>query len=282
MHRPRNSEALTLAGALGIGQARVISVCGAGGKTSLIFALAHAFAEAGERVLVTTTTKLARKEAEGPLPWCHAANAREVLAWAESRFAEAGGAPPPLVAVSGPDASGEKCVGFGPEVIDEIADARLFTRLLIEADGSRKCPLKTSAPHEPVIASRTDATIFVVGLNGIGEPLDEAHVFRPALWSERTGQTVGEAVTAEAVAAILAHEMARIRGRAESESTAVFLNQAEGPAREEAARRIAEALGSADPPGLGRIVTGSLRPSPRIVHVVSLADERYKAADPAR
>lgn len=254
-----------LAEALGIGDSRVVSVCGAGGKTSLIFTLARGFADAGEKVLVTTTTKLARKEAEGPLPWCHAADAREVLAWASARFAEAGEVPPPLLAVSGPDVSGEKCVGFAPEVIDEIAGSGLFTRVLVEADGSRKCPLKTSAPHEPVIASSTEATVFVAGLSGIGEALDEATVFRPALWSERTGQAVGDPVTAQAVAAILAREMALIHGRAKAGKTAVFLNQAEDAPREDAARRIAEELNRKGPADLDRIVAGSLRPAPRIV-----------------
>lgn len=272
---------MKLADALGLEQARIISVCGAGGKTSLIFALAHAFAAAGEKVLVTTTTKLARSEAEGPLPWRHAANAGDVLAWANARFAQAGDFPPPLLAVSGRDASGEKCIGFAPEVIDEIAGARLFTRILIEADGSRKCPLKTSAAHEPVIAGSTEATVFVAGLAGIGEPLSEAHVFRPALWSALSGTALGDSVTAEAVAAILAYEVARIRGHAKAERIAVFLNQAEGGEREDAARRIAELLRLKSLHGLGRVVAGSLRPAPRIAGLFPMADAPELTPDPA-
>jgi probable selenium-dependent hydroxylase accessory protein YqeC len=133
-----------------------------------------------------------------------------------------------------------------------------------------------------VITSSTEATVFVVGLNGIGEPLDEAHVFRPLLWSERTGQAEGEPVTAEAVAAILALEMARISGQARAEKTVVFLNQTENPERERAALRVAEVLERAAPPGLDRVLAGSLRPAPRITANFPLANTGGMAAGSAQ
>ena len=55
-----------LTGALGLERARLVSLCGAGGKTTLMFALAREWVGAGERVLITTTTKIARDEAAGP------------------------------------------------------------------------------------------------------------------------------------------------------------------------------------------------------------------------
>ena len=48
----------SLIDALELVSARLISLVGAGGKTNLMFGLAREFAAAGERVLVTTTTKI--------------------------------------------------------------------------------------------------------------------------------------------------------------------------------------------------------------------------------
>jgi len=40
------------------GDERIIAIAGAGGKTSLMFALAHAFQRRGIRVITTTTTRI--------------------------------------------------------------------------------------------------------------------------------------------------------------------------------------------------------------------------------
>ena len=52
--------------------------------------------------------------------------------------------------------------------------------LLIEADGSRRLPLKAPAGHEPVIIPETDAVIGCAGLTCIGKTW-EAGCFRPEL-----------------------------------------------------------------------------------------------------
>ena len=49
---------------LALGRKGVISLVGAGGKTSLMFRLAHELAASGETVLTTTTTKILRPTAE--------------------------------------------------------------------------------------------------------------------------------------------------------------------------------------------------------------------------
>ena len=48
----------SLGQALMLGDGGVISLVGAGGKTSLMFKLAHELSKTGEPVLTTTTTKI--------------------------------------------------------------------------------------------------------------------------------------------------------------------------------------------------------------------------------
>ena len=119
----------------------VISVVGAGGKTSLIFAWAHELAAAGKNVVITTTTHMYRPE----------------------RMEEDG----IRIVVSDDPERPDKVMAPPAEVLDglrETADV-----VLIEADGSRRMPLKWPAPWEPVVPDYTDFTVCVAGLSAIGK-----------------------------------------------------------------------------------------------------------------
>ncbi len=58
---------------------------------------------------------------------------------------------------------GGQVVGLGREALDAIHGAGLFDSILVEADGARGKPLKAPAPHEPVLPSRADCVVAVVG-----------------------------------------------------------------------------------------------------------------------
>lgn len=119
----------------------VISVVGAGGKTSLIFAWARELAAAGKNVVITTTTHMYRPE----------------------RMEEDG----IRIVVSDDPERPDKVMAPPAEVLDglrETADV-----VLIEADGSRRMPLKWPAPWEPVVPDYTDFTVCVAGLSAIGK-----------------------------------------------------------------------------------------------------------------
>ena len=228
--------------ALGLEVARLIPLCGAGGKTSLMLALAREFAAAGDRVLVTTTTKIASDEAAGPWPVITAAGADEIVArarcapWgnrARNRVA---------IAISGHDDGGEKLVGFPPECIDAVARQPDFDRILVEADGSRRMPLKAPGAHEPVIPSTTDALIIVAGLSGLGQPLDETTVFRANLWAARTGVALGAPVSAESLARMVVDPGGLARGAPHDARRILFLNQADTAQRIAAAKQVIQAL----------------------------------------
>lgn len=256
--------------ALGIGQARLISLCGAGGKTTLMFSLAREFVAAGERVLVTTTTKIARDEAEG-WPSFTAASAEQVLRNARRLLAESGkkraGA---VIAYSEVAADGYRLIGFAPELVDELAQAGEFDRILVEADGSARKPLKAPAAHEPVIPSATQAAIIVAGMNGLGLPLCEDSVFRANIWSRLSGLALGAPVDAESLARVVIHPDGFARGGPAKAHTTLFLNQADTPERGADATRVAEFLAMAPTNTVERVVIGCLLPQPNIVGIVSL------------
>ncbi len=119
----------------------VISVTGAGGKTSLIFAWARELAAAGKSVIITTTTHMYRPE----------------------RMEEGGIR---IVASDDPERP-DKVMAPPAEVLDSLRETADV--VLIEADGSRRMPLKWPAPWEPVVPDYTDFTVCVTGLSAIGK-----------------------------------------------------------------------------------------------------------------
>jgi molybdenum cofactor cytidylyltransferase len=104
----------------------------------------------------------------------------------------------------------EKVEGVPPEVVDRIAAAgragnRLADVIIVEADGSRRLPLKAPAEHEPVVPASTTILVPLVGLDVLGQPLDAEHVHRPQLVSALANASIGEPVTPQVVVRVLAH-----------------------------------------------------------------------------
>ncbi len=255
--------------ALGLEGARLISLCGAGGKTSLMFALAREFVSAGERILITTTTKIARDEAAGPWPSFAAATVEEVLENAQRLLPdETQGRRGAIIAFSARDGNGARLVGFASELVDRLGQSRHFDRILVEADGSARKPLKAPAAHEPVIPSTTDALVIVAGLNGLGLALDEEHLFRAEIWARLSGIELGSAVTAESLARVVVHAEGLTRGCPATARKVLFLNRADSPERLVAAKQVIGFLNATTARRPDRIVSGYLLPEPNIAEVV--------------
>jgi len=257
--------------ALGLQHMHLISLCGAGGKTTLMFSLAREFVAAGERVLLTTTTKIARDEADG-WPSFAATSAEQVLKSAGELLPESGpGRTGAVIAYSRVGGDGHRLVGYAPELVDELAQAGRFDRILVEADGSARKPLKAPAAHEPVIPPATDALIILAGINGLGLPLGEENLFRADIWSRLSGLALGSPISAESLARCVAHPDGLARGCPASAKRVLFLNQANTPERRAEAKRVADFLGTAHGNMVERVVIGCLLPQPEIAEVVSLA-----------
>ena len=80
--------------------------------------------------------------------------------------------------------------------------AQLADYVLVEADGSRRLPLKAHLEHEPVIPACANQTIQVLGLSGIGRPiLETAH--RSERYAELCGARPEDLATLERAARVL-------------------------------------------------------------------------------
>lgn len=287
-----------LAPVLGLGPGSVVSLVGAGGKTSLLFALAREFGEAWgwDRVLVTTTTRLFYPAAEDfpPLRGVAMAGAAGVARVADATIPGlirvevaaslagvlAAAAPGRLdrdellvlaqavepVAGPGPSwASRRKINGLPPEWVDAVAAANPDLVILVEADGSARRPLKAPASHEPVIPSSSTAVVAVAGLDALGRSLDAATAHRPEQVSRLTRIPPGEAITAEGVATVLWHAWGCGRGRPPAATLTPVVNKIDAPALLPAARGVASALQRL---GAGRVIFSSCLDWPVVAEVV--------------
>lgn len=183
---------------LGISPGEVVAFAGAGGKSGAILAIADELKEDGLSVLAAPTTKMLLKEAERVGPLVTSEDAEELRAGVERALS--GGAR----AVSAGSAliSKSRVAGVDPAWISTLAP--LVDVVLVEADGSRRRPIKGTADHEPALPDAATLVMAVANISAFGAPVDEEHVHRPELFSKLTGVGPGQSITARAFARALA------------------------------------------------------------------------------
>ena len=210
-----------LAAALQLSRHPSVAFVGAGGKTTAMFEMARAMAPA----IATTTTHL--DESQTALADCHIIWSAET-ACADLALSDTAD----VILVSGDlDARSGRLSGLSAPQWAALRTwcARHERTLVVEADGSRQRPIKAPAPHEPVIPDPIDAVVVVAGLLGCGLPLDDEHVHRPARFSAISGCPLGEPVTPEALAAVLAHPDGGLKNIPTGAKRAALLTQADTP-----------------------------------------------------
>src|SRR3954465_1226074 len=148
---PPDPELGALLQALAPDMPAVVSVVGAGGKTTLVYRLAHEGHAEGRRVLVTTTTHmgLLSEDVTGPV-FVQAEGhvddeLRQVL---QSRR---------LATLLGRRVRPGKIAGVTGGEGAALRDSGDL--VLVEADGARSRSLKTPADHEPVLPASTTAVV---------------------------------------------------------------------------------------------------------------------------
>lgn len=155
---------MSLAAQLGLGERELVSLVGGGGKSTLLFALGDELAAAGKRVLLTTTTKMGREQADRATSVCWSADTECALAALDQ-------ASPVMLVTDGND---HKVTGPPPEIVDRLFVASIADYILVEADGSRGLPLKAHAAHEPVIPVESTVVVILMGIDAVGQPLRSA------------------------------------------------------------------------------------------------------------
>lgn len=244
----------------------VVSLVGAGGKTSLMFRLARELSQRGERVLTTTTTRMYAPTAAQSPGYILAETAEEIVERAALSLSKLRH----ITAGSGLISDQGKLSGLPPEVIDRLRASQVFDWIIVEADGAAGRAMKAPADHEPVIPNCTGWLVGMVGLSVLGKPLTNQWVFRPELFARITGLPAGATVTEAAVAAALGHPLGILKGAPNRCRCLVFLNQADDPGGQAAGMRICSLLKRYRPCGNLRAIVGQALGEPPVSAVLDL------------
>ncbi|HWQ05623.1 MAG TPA: selenium cofactor biosynthesis protein YqeC [Feifaniaceae bacterium] len=203
----------------------IASMVGGGGKTTLMLALASELAEAGHSVIVSTTTHIFPPD--GMVTLTDATEQTVKAALAECR----------LICLGTPSEQGK----LSAPKLTVSAIERLADYVLLEADGAKRLPLKAPADQEPVIPPETKLVIAVLGLDGIGKPIQES-AFRPERYAALNGKTIQDTVTPADAARVLTHPNGQRKGITDAMRFCVLLNKADDAAQNALALEIAREL----------------------------------------
>ena len=210
--------------ALGLEDRRDVRLCaaGAGGKTTLLKRLAAEYKERGIPVAVTTTTRMYAEEEPRFLLEPSPVKMGEIL--------EREG----VVFLGRKDRDGKMKAPEKEWMKDILA---LPFPVLVEADGSRRLPLKAPGEREPVFPEETTHVVYVYGMGALGRSLGEV-CFRPERVAAILGRSVEGLVREEDIALLAGHPLGGRKGVREAWHFTVALTQADLPGGLEAARRI--------------------------------------------
>ena len=171
------------------GKQHNICLVGGGGKTTVMYELAAAWAASGRKVLVLTSTHILC-----PADGSFAADVPAVQnLWQQGRYAVIGTPELSTGKLTAPPQREYEALQLQADVI------------LCEADGSRHHPCKVPAAHEPVLLPDCDIVLAVAGMDALGRSLVQA-CQRPQLAAELLGCGAEKILDAQMLASLLLSE----------------------------------------------------------------------------
>ena len=197
-----------------------IALVGAGGKTSIMHALADELSHIGHNIILTTTTRMEVPES------------RENLVIEQDIDRIVHGVTEKLktsnVVILASDEANGKLIGINNSIIPCLNEMDGIDNVIVEADGSAKKPFKAPAGHEPVVPPSCTILVCVVGIDAIGVQLTANFVHRPEIIAELTNLSIGEIVTASAIAQVLAHPSGGMKNKPANARFISIINKVDG------------------------------------------------------
>lgn len=204
----------------------LVAVVGAGGKKSTIYELAGRL----DRAVVTASVRIPIFDDE----------VAAVVVTDDPVGAVAASDDWPLGVV--PEREREdRYLGYDPATVADLAGADVDA-VLVKADGARSRLLKAPDDREPQIPGNADTVLPVASARVVGKVLDETHVHRPERVADVAGIEVGDELTAEDVARVLASDRGGLKGVPPDATVVSVVNMADDQRLRRTARDVAEGV----------------------------------------
>ncbi len=232
---------LTISDAIGISRfGDVVSAVGGGGKTTLMNTLATELSSVGYKVALTTTTRMLMPILSTDCPLkCSLDDLDD--AYKNTNCISSGT----------PDKEG-KLSPPSKDALYKLPQISDFT--LIEADGSKRLPLKAPAEHEPQIFDFTTHVVAVAGLDALGCAIKKI-CHRPHIVSKLVGKSEDDLVEVKDISTVLTSDYGAKKSVLPHMKYTVLLNKADTVERIAFAEKIANILMEN---GICRVVVASL------------------------
>lgn len=204
----------------------LVAVVGAGGKKSTIYELAGRL----DRAVVTASVRIPIFDDE----------VAAVVVTDDPVGAVAANDEWPLGVV--PEREREdRYLGYDPATVADLAGADVDA-VLVKADGARSRLLKAPDDREPQIPGNADTVLPVASARVVGKALDETHVHRPERVADVAGIGVGDELTAEDVASVLASERGGLKDVPRAATVVPVVNMVDDESLRRTARDVAGAI----------------------------------------
>jgi probable selenium-dependent hydroxylase accessory protein YqeC len=251
--------------ALDIHPKDVISIVGAGGKTTLMFALSRELTMHEKVVITTTTTKIFPPSSFDTPYLLISQEENEMVDFTLKKAGALGH----ITIASKMLAGSGKLQGISPLLISRLITLSPVNYIIIEADGASKRPLKAPNPeYEPVLPLCTTLVIPMVGIDALGCELSEKKVFRSEIASRLTGIPLGGTVSADAIVNLMLHPSGMTRGSPADARIIPFINKMDLNADRSMGRDIGFKILKANHPQVDRVVLSQVRLHPPVTEVV--------------
>lgn len=235
---------MNLSNSIGLKHGDVISIVGAGGKTTLMFRLAKEIKNNNANVLVTTTTKIYLPSEEEA----------DIICIGEDNFSECEIDKTGIYVYGLGVNSENKVIGLGEEHLDRLVTC--FDYTIIEADGSKCKPLKGWNNNEPVVYKGTTKTIGVLDIQTLGMEISDTNIHRVEEFSKLTHGQPGEKITVDHLLRLIIHPMGLFKNN--KGEKILFINKADDSYHRNNAMKLVNEIQKEYKGFLDRIVIGSL------------------------
>ncbi|KNF07100.1 putative selenium-dependent hydroxylase accessory protein YqeC [Gottschalkia purinilytica] len=219
---------------INLNEFELVSIVGGGGKTTTMFKLAKELRALNKKVLVTTTTAIMMPDesqydnfiiyGEGIKDNMENVTNGSVTVIVKNIIRE------------------DKLKGIEKETIEDIVSKNIFDVILVEADGSKRKPIKAPSYHEPVIPNSTTKVIGVIGMDSVGKEINEKNVHRPEIFTSVTDSKFGEIIDENIIFNLVISNEGLYKDSPKLSKKYLILNKAEGEERISSALKIKNLL----------------------------------------
>ena len=236
----------------------LISITGGGGKTTSMFRLAKELLKHGKKVLISTTTAIMKPDDS---------KYEQLYLTEDTDYKTIEPSSSGIVVLGSKVNKINKLIRVESQVIDEIFESKKFDYIIVEADGSKRKPIKAPASHEPVIPSLTTKTIGIIGMDAVGQRIYEENVHRAILFSQVTNSKLGDNIDENIIYNLIVSPAGIFKNSPLNSSKYIILNKSETKARNLVSQKIKSKVIS-NKIDIKNIIIGSMGKETRVTGII--------------